>query len=290
MSTFKPLLAHTIEDTSAVKFPCIVSPKLDGIRCIIIDGVVMSRSLKPIPNEYVQKCIGNRKYNGLDGELIVGDMYAEDCYRVTYSGVMSKDGEPDFIFHIFDWVDMDDPFYERLNRLPYNRPFMRIVPHLVATSEYNLLQLESEFLSRGAEGVMVRSFEGRYKQGRSTVKEGILGKLKRMESAEAEILSVIEMERNLNEPVTNALGHTERSSHQENKVPAGVMGALQVRCLKTDAVFQIGTGFNAEDRLWFWLNQEGVIGRTVTYNHFPVGRKDLPRHPSYKGFRSREDM
>ena len=73
MSTFKPLLAHTIEDTSAVKFPCIVSPKLDGIRCIIIDGVAMSRSLKPIRNEYVQKCIGNREYNGLDGELIVGD-------------------------------------------------------------------------------------------------------------------------------------------------------------------------------------------------------------------------
>jgi len=137
---------------------------------------------------------------------------------------------------------------------------------------------------------MVRHQDGRYKHGRSTVKEGILGKLKRMESAEAEILAVIEMERNLNEPVTNALGHTERSSHQENKIPAGVMGALQVKCLKTNAVFQIGTGFDAEDRLWFWLNQESVIGRIVTYNHFPVGRKDLPRHPSYKGFRSREDM
>jgi len=61
MSTFKPLLAHTIEGTSTIKYPCIVSPKLDGIRCIIINGVAMSRSLKPIRNEYVQKCIGNRE-------------------------------------------------------------------------------------------------------------------------------------------------------------------------------------------------------------------------------------
>ena len=33
---------------------------------------------------------------------------------------------------------------------------------------------------RGAEGVMVRKLDGHYKYGRSTVNEGILGKLKRL--------------------------------------------------------------------------------------------------------------
>ena len=98
----KPMLSHTITDTSAVKCPVLVSQKLDGIRCLIIDGVAVSRNLKPIRNEFVQSVIGTPKYNGLDGELIVGATFAKDCYRVTNSGVMSKDGEPDFTYHVFD--------------------------------------------------------------------------------------------------------------------------------------------------------------------------------------------
>ena len=288
MSTFKPLLAHTIEDTSAVKFPCIVSPKLDGIRCIIIDGVAMSRSLKPIRNEYVQKCIGNREYNGLDGELIVGDMYAPDCYRVTNSGVMSKDGEPDFSFRIFDRVDMDAPFYERLDSLPYNKPFIRIVPHLVAVNEDHLLQLESEFLSKGAEGVMVRSFEGRYKQGRSTMKEGILGKLKRFTDNEYEVVGFEERMHNGNEATTNALGHTERSSHKSGKVGRGDLGALVLRT-PAGLEFNCGSGFNDEQRHEIWNNQGAYLGKLAKVKSFLVGVKDLPRFPTFLGFRDEID-
>ena len=49
----KPMLSHTITDTSDVKYPVLVSQKLDGIRCLIIDGVAVSRNLKPIRNNRV---------------------------------------------------------------------------------------------------------------------------------------------------------------------------------------------------------------------------------------------
>jgi DNA ligase-1 len=111
-----------------------------------------------------------------------------------------------------------------------------------------------------------------------------------MSSDEAEILSVVELEHNMNEATTNALGLTERSSHKGNKVAGATMGALAVRCLSTGVEFHIGTGFSARDREWFWNNKDNVAGKIVTYNHFAVGRKDLPRFPSYKGFRSVEDM
>lgn len=292
--TFKPLLAHTIEDTSKVQYPVLVSVKLDGIRCLIIDGVAMTRSLKPIRNEYVQSALGREEYNGLDGELIVGDIFAKDCYRVTNSGVMSKDGEPKFKYHVFDIThEPQTPFSGRhamlLNRLS-GSSYIVMVPHLVASNESELLEIEANVLEAGGEGVMVRSIDGKYKNGRSTTREGILGKLKRMESSEAEILEVIELQHNMNEAVTNALGHTERSTHKENKVRGGVMGALSVRCIESGVVFQIGTGFTAEDREFFWNNRDTVVGRLVTYNHFPVGRKDLPRHPSFKGFREHEDV
>ena len=289
MSMFKPLLAHTIEDTSTIKYPCIVSPKLDGIRCIILDGVAMSRSMKPIRNEYVQKCIGKVEHNGLDGELIVGDMFDKACYRNTNSGIMTKDGEPDFAFHIFDRVDMGGKFHERLDSLPYNKPFIRIVPHLVAVNEDHLLQLESDFLSKGAEGVMVRSFEGRYKQGRSTMKEGILGKLKRFTDNEYEVVGFEERMHNGNEATTNALGHTERSSHKSGKVGRGDLGALVLRT-PAGLEFNCGSGFNDEQRHEIWNNQGAYLGKLAKVKSFLVGVKDLPRFPTFLGFRDEIDL
>ena len=289
MSTFKPLLAHTIEDTSTIKYPCFFSPKLDGIRCIILDGVAMSRSMKPIRNEYVQKCIGKVEHNGLDGELIVGDMFDKACYRNTNSGIMTKDGEPDFAFHIFDRVDMGGKFHERLDSLPYNKPFIRIVPHLVAVNEDHLLQLESDFLSKGAEGVMVRSFEGRYKQGRSTMKEGILGKLKRFTDTECEVVGFQERMHNGNEATTNALGHTERSSHKSGKVGRGDLGALVLRT-PAGLEFNCGSGFNDEQRHEIWNNQGAYLGKLAKVKSFLVGVKDLPRFPTFLGFRDEIDL
>lgn len=289
---FHPLLSATIEDTSKLAYPAIVSPKLDGIRCLIIDGVAVSRNLKPIRNKHVQALFGRSAYNGLDGELIVGDPCSKTCYRDTNSGVMSEDGEPDVRFHVFDRFNYQESFSRRFASLPHDGDFERIVrvPHRIVSDETQLLEIENEYLEMGYEGLMVRSPNGSYKQGRSTLRDGILGKLKRMASDEAEIIGVIELERNMNEATINALGHMERSSHQENKVKAGTMGALAVRCVSTGAEFKIGTGFTPEDRDWFWANRETVLRQLVTYNHFPIGRKDLPRFPSYKGLRSREDM
>ena len=51
----------------------------------------------------------------------------------------------------------------------------------------------------GFEGAMVRSLDGRYKNGRSTLREGLLLKVKPWKDSEAEILEVYEMMRNENE-------------------------------------------------------------------------------------------
>lgn len=291
---FKPLLAYTIEDTAALLYPVLVSPKLDGIRCIGIHGMAMSRSMKPIRNKFIQSFFADGRFNGLDGELVVGDPTAEDCYLTTNSGVMSTEGEPDFTYYVFDIIDDSRPFYTRIQDLVYGRTdrlgrFKPLTHHWLV-SEEELLDYEETQLRKGYEGVMVRSTLGQYKQGRSTAKEGIIGKLKRMSSDEAAIVGIVELERNTNEAVTDNLGHAKRSSHREGKVLGGTMGALAVRCLTTGCEFQIGTGFTAEQRDWFWTNKSDVVGKIVTYTHFLIGRKDLPRFPSFKGFRSLEDM
>src|SRR5688572_8614407 len=108
-----PMLAATL--TGAPKmFPLLVSPKLDGIRCLVIHGVLVSRNLKPIPNKWIQGLFGQKKYNGLDGELIVGSDTAVDVFQTTTSGVMSIEGEPDVRFHVFDDFSDDISFKYRL--------------------------------------------------------------------------------------------------------------------------------------------------------------------------------
>lgn len=285
----KPLLAYTVEDTSTLKYPLFASVKLDGIRCLVIDGVAYSRNMKPIKNEYVQKCIGKPAYNGLDGELIVGDIFAKDCYRQTNSGVMSKDGEPDFGFYVFDRWDMENfKFETRYTNIP-KLPFVSIVQQTEISSESELLQYEQELLDKGAEGVMVRSIDGTYKNGRSTAKDGILGKLKRFSDAEYRIVGFVERMHNANEATINALGHTERSSHKENLIGRGDLGALVLETVDGQQ-FNCGTGFDDALRAEIWANKDAYLGRMAKVKSFLIGVKDLPRFPVYLGLRDEGDL
>ncbi len=285
----KPMLSHTITDTSAVKYPVLVSQKLDGIRCLIIDGVAASRNFKPIRNEYVQTIIGMPEYGGLDGELIVGNPFAKDCYRVTNSGVMSKDGEPDFTFHVFDRWDMPGVGFS--DRLAATQGGYRIqrVPHHWAYCEADLLRIEEVLLAKGAEGVMVRSLDGTYKYGRSTMKEGTLGKLKRFSEDDFLVVDFEERFHNANPATVNALGHTERSMHVENMIGRGDLGALVLETSEGKR-FTAGSGFDDATRREIWGNKEKYVGRWAKIKHFPVGVKTLPRFPTFLGFRDENDM
>ncbi len=285
----KPLLAYTVEDTSTLKYPLFASVKLDGIRCLVIDSVAYSRNMKPIKNEYVQKCIGKPEYNGLDGELIVGDIFAKDCYRQTNSGVMSKDGEPDFKFYVFDRWDMGNfKFETRYTNIP-KLPFVEIVSQWEMNSEGELLMFETELLEKGAEGVMVRSVDGIYKNGRSTAKDGILGKVKRFSDAEYRIVGFVERMHNANEATRNELGYIERSSHKDNLVGRGDLGALVLETADGQK-FNCGTGFDDALRAEIWANKDAYIGRMAKVKSFLIGVKDLPRFPVFISLRDEVDL
>lgn len=291
--SFKPLLAGKF-DAAKINFPALASAKLDGVRCIIIDGVAMSRSLKPIPNEFVQKQIGKAKYNGLDGELMVGFIGGKDVYRETVSAVMSEDGSPNFTFWVFDTYLRSHGYQERLE---YVKKFdgdgsIKVLPHFPIRDMDALDKFEAKQLERGLEGVILRKPDGLYKFGRSSTNEGILLKLKRYEDSEAEIIGVEELMSNQNDAKTNALGRTERSSHKENMVPMGVLGALVVRDLKTKVEFSIGTGFDATLRksLWQDCQKNLLTKKIVKYKYFPSGSKSKPRFPVFLGFRDKRDM
>jgi DNA ligase-1 len=294
MAGFKPLLAGKVSDTSTLPFPLAASPKLDGIRAVNLWGnELLSRNLKAIPNRHVQALFGKPEFKHIDGELICGDPRAKDCYRVTNSAVMSEDGEPDVSFFVFDHFEKPlESFQDRLMMLKDQVGGMArvvIVPQKIVHTEAELLALEEAWLDEGYEGVMLRWLGGYYKNGRSTDKECLLLKLKRFADGEAEVIGFEELYSNQNEATKDALGHTERSQHQEGMVPMNTLGALIVRSA-TGVIFKIGTGFTILDRKTIWKAREQYLGKIVKYKHFEIGVKDKPRFPVFLGFRDRRDM
>lgn len=290
--TFKPILAATLKDISDIDFnhTWVASPKLDGIRAIVREGAVYSRTLKLIPNKKVQELFGS--YEHYDGELIVGPPTAHDVYRQTTSGVMSQDKEPDVKLFAFDHIQRpSEPFHRRIAQLanPNNFTDLVIVEQRAVLNEDDLLSYESELLTLGYEGVMLRRLDASYKFGRSTMREGSLIKVKRFEDAEAQIIGFVEQMHNGNVATRDELGRTKRSSHKANKTGKGTLGALIVR--NTAGVeFEIGTGFDDALRHEIWDNRDKYLGKFVKYKFFPVGVKDKPRHPVFLGFRDPMDM
>jgi DNA ligase-1 len=281
------------EDLNELRYPLLVSPKLDGIRCIILDGVAMSRKLKPIPNRHVQEVLAGWGREGMDGELMLRNGAG---FNAVQSAIMCEDGKPDFVYHVFDLVSDAMGFCARYNSLVEsvllrNTPFIDCVPHCMVHSAAEMREVEERFLAQGFEGAMIRSMHGPYKRGRSTTREGYLLKLKRFEDAEATIISAVELQHNLNPAEKDALGHTKRSTANAGKRGGDTLGKLIVK--RADGVeFGIGSGFTAEMRAALWEVRDTLPGLMVKFRFQadPAAPQNAPRFPIYLGMRHALDM
>jgi DNA ligase-1 len=326
MTEFKAMLAAKFPGEDALVFPMYVQRKLDGIRASVVNGKLVTRTLKPVPNLYIRSLFEDRpELEGFDGELIVGDPTDKDCYRTTVSGVMSSDGEPDFTYYVFDLWNTHLRFgsngigplhygtgrlktlIERIAGLEWNglASHIKLVESDFVTSLDDLNKVETRFIAEGYEGAILRGPNTFYKFGRGSKTKFDLIKMKRFVDFEAIVIGVYEEMENTNEATTNLLGRTERSSHKANKVGKGTLGGLILR--REDGVeFRCGTGFDAKMRKELWadaqldlvvaavLNQPRlagrVLGRTVKIKSFPIGEHEKPRHPVWLGWRDERDM
>ena len=290
----KPLLSCEVS-VDNINFPIYVATKFDGVRALVIDGVVYSRSMKPIRNEYIQKLFGKPEYNGFDGELVVGDIYAKDVFQKTTSGVMSKDGCPDVTFYVFDLWNMPDEDYESRQRVLQDLLLQdSTMSNVVYTMIHKCQTVEDlEFFLNheknvGGEGLIGRNPNGAYKYGRSTPKEQLSIKFKFFETEEFEVVGFNERMHNTNEQKRDESGYAERSSAKEGLVPTNTLGSLVLKY--NDTTFSCGTGFDDNLRKEIWDNKEKYLGKLASIRYMSVGSKDLPRVPSFIGFRHTEDI
>ncbi len=311
MAATRVMLAASFEDEELlnlsktlkeqVLFPVLASPKIDGIRFTVVNKQAQSRSGKVLPNEHFQGIFKVADFDGLDGEVVVGQNPActntanGTLFNRTQSAIMTAGGMPDFSLHIFDdirhpeWgfkarTHLADTRVRELQELGIAADFINYVEHTELYTAEQVAAFEEEALLAGYEGIMLRSPTAPYKFGRSTIKQQGLIKIKRFIDDEATVTGFEALERNTNPIVRNEFGLAKRSSHRAGKVADNLLGKLLVTHPKYGA-FAIGSGFDVATRERVWHNQSQYLGRLVTFKYQPHGTMDAPRAPIFKGFR-----
>jgi DNA ligase-1 len=293
----KPMLSATVhkEELDKLDYPLICSPKLDGIRCLLHPTLgAVTRSFKPVPNVYIREDLARLAGDQmLDGELLALDDDMEPLdFNTTQSHVMTRGGQPSYTFAVFDCFEFpDQPFAERLGMAHgrvygINHPRVMAVTHTLIQDREEFEQRALRYLEEGFEGTMIRSVEGPYKSGRSTLNQGWLVKYKEWSDAEGTVVGFEERMHNANEDQKDNFGYAKRSSHQENMVPMGTLGALILDTVWGE--LRVGTGFDDFMRDTIWHMQGGTLGKTVTFKYQPFGMQDKPRFPVFKHFREKE--
>lgn len=287
----KLMLAATAPtDLTVLKYPLLASAKIDGVRAVVLGDGVYSRNGKLIPNEYVQRKLrATQSLVGCDGELVVGAPFGEDVFNRSQSGVMSRQGEPDFTFHVFDHIDFaTEHFHRRLARahgiISKSKHAQRVAHQLVCSAE-ELEKLEVQWLAEGYEGAMLRDPDGAYKHGRSTVREGGLLKLKRFADSEMRVTAVHAQKHNANAAEKDELGRTKRSSAKAGLVTLQALGAVEGVDIHTGQKVYVGTGFTNAERIALWHQGYKLLGRVARYRYFPSGTAEAPRFPVFAGWR-----
>lgn len=282
--------------TEKLAFPYDVTPKIDGYRCGIVNGVAMTSSVKPFPNKFLQHVLGRPILDGLDGELTIGAPNLVDTFRNS-GGVKRVEGEIDFTFHVFD--SFAEPGFGAAKR------FKAAARAVDAFGSARVVMLESQRVENmaeldrmkelaakeGYEGLMLRNPLGEYKFGRGTVRENLLLKLKTFYDFEAVVIGFVEQMQNTNEKTARG----KRGTSAAGMIPKGTLGAFRARAINgpyTGVEFEVGTGIGLGDALrkQVWENQSRFLGRVMTVKCQDVGGYDKPRMPIYKAFRDPQEL
>ena len=323
--SFRPLLAppNSPKDTPTffedIKFPILVSPKLDGIRAVVMESdeievdanlnpivvgskiALLSRTLKRLRNEELQQKFSVKELLHLDGELIVGEAFGEGVLNRTQSYVRAAKAKGDISYHIFDYADekcAGEHYFIRLDRAKeavslandkYPEAKVFLIPQINCESLDELLHYEGTFLSQGFEGVMFRNPLAHYKHNRATYLDNIIYKLKRFTDVEVKIVGFVEGTINTNEQTVDERGFATRSSHKEGKMLSGALGKFI--CLFEGREIFVASGYlTATQKKHIWENQEKFLGATITMRYFGYNILNELRYARFVAFRESWDM
>ena len=302
MNKLKPMKASDVKDVDALAYPLEVLTKYDGVYALVHEGKLLGRSLKPFKNAYITELLSDSKFDGFVGELCETQesksLEREDLCRKTTSCVNTINKEWEFTWKLFDYIHADVihlSYTERIEAL-YKRigyitsPLeISVVESTTATCGADVVDMYEESLKLGYEGIILRKPNGKWKNGRSTLKEQLLLRMKPQSDAEAVVVGVVEAMENNNVAKVNELGYTERSSHQENKVGKGMLGSVLCIDLVSGKDITVSAGKLTHDERVEYFNNP-PLHKVVKYRSMTYGVKAAPRFARFYSFRAVEDL
>lgn len=299
----RPMKGEQIEDLSLLIFPLYAFPKIDGFRCILGQYPMTSR-LSRFPNSSFHQEGSDLLPEGyyLDGEVVVGKKRGEGVLGRTSSGLTTLTDDPDWTIWVFDTPLQGYGFNDRytiakqvVDRV--NHPRIRLLKCKLIKNLEQLQAYIDKQLAKGYEGVMVRSPDGPYKEGKSTIKQGYLLKIKPFEDFEARITGYFEEMENTNEAKRDKTGKQKRSSAKAGKKGKGTLGGfigeeLDNKGKPTGRTIRVGGGFTKRQREDYWAIKDELVAASaiIKCKKQKVGEKDKPRHPGFVALRPDWDM
>lgn len=266
-----------------------MSLKMDGIRnsILIENGNIkhISRQGKVVLGlEELNESLRKQNLDGymLDGELIrknIDNIPSDDNFRLTTKIVNSKSTDKRGLeFVVFDIVPIED-YYKGESKLLYEErlkllenlieenEFIRLVPKFGITDDVEYIyKVLDDVVSNGEEGLMLNTLNGKYGFGKRS--KDIL-KVKKMQTCDIRCLRIEEGE----------------GKYQ------GKLG--KIICNYKGYELGVGSGFNDEQREYYYNNPNEIIGRIVEVQYFEESKNEKGelscRFPIFKYVRDKNE-
>ena len=266
-----------------------MSLKMDGIRnsILIENGNIkhISRQGKVVLGlEELNESLRKQSLDGymLDGELIrknIDNIPSDDNFRLTTKIVNSKSTDKRGLeFVVFDIVPIED-YYKGESKLLYEErlkllenlieenEFIRLVPKFGITDDVEYIyKVLDDVVSNGEEGLMLNTLNGKYGFGKRS--KDIL-KVKKMQTCDIRCLRIEEGE----------------GKYQ------GKLG--KIICNYKGYELGVGSGFNDEQREYYYNNPNEIIGHIVEVQYFEESKNEKGelscRFPIFKYVRDKNE-
>ncbi len=200
----EPMLApHQQATPELIDFPALVSPKLDGIRCLIFPHEpAQTRSYCLFPNDGLKKILAPiQRLADKHGLIFEGELYEHGLvYYVIQGAVMSYAGDLRGItFHAFDCLSAAEwegesvtPYHIRLKMLRKLLPANQVIDQIPAADWAEVQAIYRRFIAAGYEGAMIRRRRGLYFHRRCKPAERELFRLKQTETFDGQVIKLRE--------------------------------------------------------------------------------------------------
>lgn len=271
----KPMLATDWKKVKSVTYPCLIQPKLDGVRCLMIVGAsrdegikFLSRSgkeyttlghiAKDVEDFMVKDTMG--VYNPDDGFILDGEIYSEFLNFQEIVAAVKKQ-RPESLklkFRAYDIVndEIQSKRWEQVVTLVdlIASPEIQLVSTWVVNNETEVKAHHDTWVQQGYEGAMLRMYLGEYGQGQ---RSRDLLKVKEFDETEYPFLRW-------------EIG--QRAEDLIAVLDANNQGEFRAKMVGTAAEKLI-------------LQEHPSASGTITIKHFGFTEDGLPRFPIGKAFR-----